>query len=418
MGTWKTVINADGKKGVKYREHKTRKHGAVPDRYYVLSYWWNGKHWTEAVGWASQKWTPTKCFNLLATLKHNQTTGAGACTLAELRQVEADAKDAEARRRAAEQQRNVSFREFFEESFMPDAQTRWKPETARRARNHVELFIDPVTGATPIRELTLVHVNRIRAALVDAKRTARTQQYVFRTFAMVWGAAADHGLVDSPCPTKSLSFRLPKVDNERQRYLTIEEEARLLELVKQRSAQAHDMAVVSLDAGLRFGEIAGLTWGAVDLDQETLRVLDTKAGRDRWVPMSRRLVELFTGIKPERPRPSALVFPNSKGAIHTQVPSSFKRALEDAGLNVGVVNPKLKASFHSLRHTAASRMVQAGVDLYRVQRILGHSTPVMTARYSKLADADLRQAIRAVEDATRSPAAPAKVVPFRRRSGK
>lgn len=60
----------------------------------------------------------------------------------------------------------------------------------------------------------------------------------------------------------------------------------------------------------------------------------------------------------------------------------------------------MKASFHSLRHTYASRLVQAGVDLYRVQRLLGHSTPVMTARYSKLADDDLRRAVNAMERAT------------------
>ena len=53
-----------------------------------------------------------------------------------------------------------------------------------------------------------------------------------------------------------------------------------------------------------------------------------------------------------------------------------------------------------LRHASASRMVQAGVDLYRVQRLLGHSTPVMTARYSKLADADLKEAVETMERAT------------------
>jgi site-specific recombinase XerD len=57
----------------------------------------------------------------------------------------------------------------------------------------------------------------------------------------------------------------------------------------------------------------------------------------------------------------------------------------------------MKASFHSLRHTYASRLVQAGVDLYRVQRLLGHSTPVMTARYSKLADTDLKKAVEIME---------------------
>ena len=68
-------------------------------------------------------------------------------------------------------------------------------------------------------------------------------------------------------------------------------------------------------------------------------------------------------------------------------------------MNENIDDPKLKASFHTLRHTYASRMVQAGVDLYRVQRLLGHSTPVMTARYSKFADADLKEAVETMERA-------------------
>ena len=395
MGTWKTLANAEGRKGVRYREHKTRKHGAVPDKYYVIYYWWHGKYRDEALGWASEKWTPTKCFELLATLKHNQKTGAGPCTWAEMRELEQEKKAAEQKRKAAEAERNVSFKRFFEDIFLPDARARWKPQTTRRAQNHVDLYIDLATGETPFNELGISQVNRIKTALVTAERSPRTQQYVFRTFAMVWGAAFDHGLVSGPCPTKTASFRLPKVDNERQRYLTRDEEERLLSEILKTNKQAYDMALVALDAGLRFGEIANLTWGCVDADQGILRVLDTKTGRDRWLPMSQRLAVLFNEMEPGKP--AELVFANTKGGIQTQVPSAFKRAVIDAKLNEGVENPKLRASFHSLRHTCASRMVQAGVDLYRVQRILGHSTPMMTARYSKLADDDLRQAIRAVE---------------------
>lgn len=94
-----------------------------------------------------------------------------------------------------------------------------------------------------------------------------------------------------------------------------------------------------------------------------------------------------------------LVFPTRKGTFQTHVPSSFTRGVADARLNDNVEDPKMRASFHSLRHTYASRMVQAGVDLYRVQRLLGHSTPVMTARYSKPADADLKEAVETMERA-------------------
>jgi integrase len=232
---------------------------------------------------------------------------------------------------------------------------------------------------------------------------------------MVWNAALDHGLVGGPCPTKSQSFRLPKVDNERQRYLIPDEEKKLLAEVLKKSKQAHDMALVALDCGLRFGEIASLTWACVDTEAGFLRVLDTKGGHDRNVPMTERLKSLFESL--ETGKPAELVFPTTEGGIQKQVPSAFKRGLVKAKLNDGIENKKLRASFHTLRHTYASRLVQSGVDLYKVQRLLGHSTPVMTARYSKLADDDLRQAVRTMERGKKIQQNRGKVIPLKKRGG-
>lgn len=248
-----------------------------------------------------------------------------------------------------------------------------------------------------MRDIKLSHIKKIRANLAKEGRSPRTQQYVFRTFAMVWDAARDEGLVKGPAPTKSKSFRLPKVDNERQRYLTIDEETLLLEKVKARGAAAHSMTILSIDTGMRFKEIARLTWGCVELDEDSIKVLDSK-GHDRYVPMTARVKSLFDSM--EAGKGKDLVFPTRKGTIQTHVPSSFTRGVVDSKLNDDIDDPKLKASFHTLRHTYASRMVQAGVDLYRVQRLMGHSTPVMTARYSKLADNDLKQAVETMERAS------------------
>ncbi len=410
MQRWIPLRDAEGKSGVRYREHPTRKHGAVPDRYYTIAYWYQGRTVTEAVGWASERWTPTKCFDLLARLKENQGTGKGPCTLAELREQAETEKKVERKREAAERQQ--TFKAFFDEIYLPDAKSRQKPETYQKAEQHTRLWIHPVTGSVPMREIGLAHVNRIKGRLSEAGRSPRMLQHVFRTFAMVWNAAFDHGLVNGPCPTKSQSFRLPKVDNEKQRYLTVDEEGKLLAEVLKLSRQAHDMALVSLDAGLRFGEIASLTWGCVDLAAGILRVLDTKGGRDRNVPMTARLKSLFEAM----PSGAGLVFPNPKGKTWTEAPNAFRHGITNATLNEGVENIKLKASFHTLRHTYASRLVQSGADLYKVQRLLGHSTPVMTARYSKLADGDLRQAVEAMERDSKVKASMGKVIKMRPKS--
>lgn len=381
-------------KGVRYRKHPERKHGVRFDQYFVFTYKLDRKTKTEALGWASDGNKASDAFDLLCLLKKNQKTGRGPRTLAEMRDQGQQQRDQARKDLEAQAKFEVSFKDFFNDVFLPDAETRWTPETARKSKEHIKNWIDPVTGSIPMRELGLSHIKKIRAALARKKRSPRQQQYVFRTFSMVWGAARDHGLVIERSPTKSNSFRLPKVDNERQRYLTVDEEKRLLDAIKERSQPVHDIAIVSLDCGLRFKEVAGLTWSCVDLDQRVIRVLDSK-GRDRFVPMTDRVKGLFESM--EQGSPSDFIFPARGGKRRQQIPSSFVRAVVDAKLNDGIENPKMRASFHTLRHTYASRLVQAGADLYRVQRLLGHSTPIMTARYSKLADADLKQAVKKME---------------------
>jgi len=400
-------------KGVRYRKHPERKHGVKFDQYFVITYKLNGKTKSEALGWASEGFTASEGYDRLNTLKKNRKSGNGPCTLSEMRETGEQERKEKKRLARARKKLDISFKAFFTDTFMPDAETRWKPETARKAREHVRNWIDPVTGANPMREIGLDHVKKIKAHLAGQKASPRHQQYVFRTFAMVWNAARDHGLVNIPCPTQAASFRLPKVDNERQRYLTLAEEKRLLNAILKRGKQPHDMALVSLDAGLRFGEIAGLPWGAIDPAQGTIRVLNTKGKRDRFVPMTRRLQALFDEM--ETGASKALVFPNTTGGVHKQIPSSFVRAIADAKLNEDIDDPKLRASFHTLRHTYASRMVQAGVDLYRVQRLLGHSTPIMTARYGKLADDDLKEAVETMERAAERKKG-AKVIQLRKKA--
>ncbi|MFZ7125486.1 MAG: tyrosine-type recombinase/integrase [Desulfobacterales bacterium] len=406
-----TEWQSAGFPGVRFKKHPTRKHGVQFDKYFAIYYQLTGKRKEEGVGWASDGFKASDAYDMLKEIRNNQKTGQGPVTLAEKRELAEAEKEAERKQQATVVQQ--TFKAFFDDIYLPDAKTRWKPQTAEKAKQHVKNWIHPVTGETPFRELNLTHVNRIKANLSEAGRSARQQQYVFRTFSMVWNAAIDHGLVEIPCPTKSSSFRLPKVDNERQRYLTPEEEKLLLEKAKTRSEQAYQMALVSLDAGLRFGEIASLTWGCVDLEIGILRVLDTKSGTDRLLPMTERLKTMFKGM--DRGNPGGLVFPGKDGQIHTEAHSSFRAAVNDAKLNQGVTNRKMRASFHTLRHTFASRLVQAGVDLYRVQRLLGHSTPVMTARYSKLADTDLREAVQAMEQNGKIRKGKGKVVPLRAR---
>ncbi len=96
---------------------------------------------------------------------------------------------------------------------------------------------------------------------------------------------------------------------------------------------------------------------------------------------------------------SELVFPSRNGKKRKQISKTFDRTIKELGLNNGVRDRRQKLTFHSCRHTCASWLVQAGVPLFTVKEILGHSTIALTERYSHLAPSTFRQAAEAIEQA-------------------
>ncbi|MBG0790945.1 MAG: site-specific integrase [Desulfovibrionaceae bacterium] len=397
-------INSEEHTGVRYHvdPDRPRLKGGRYDRLYGIRFQVDGKRHEVLVGWASEGMTEGRAADERKRLM-DQAKEGGAATKRQERELLLAKRKEEERLKRLEESKNVTFKAFAEDEYFPIALPGWKPETGRKHVEHCKTWLYPQLGDVPLREITIQHVNKIKAALLKAERAPRTMQAVFRTFSMVWNAARDAGIVEGKCPTALKSFKLPKVDNEKQRYLSPKESEKLLKCVRARSEQAADMALVSLESGLRFGEIAALTWGAVDLEGRTLLAMNTKGKKDRVVPMTERLHGLLSGM--EHGGDGELVFPTRLGTKHKQVPSAFVRGIADSKLNQDVDDPKMKVSFHTLRHSYASRLVKQGVSLYHVQKLLGHSTPVMTARYSKLANEDLTNAVRVMEDGEKAAAA-------------
>ena len=89
--------------------------------------------------------------------------------------------------------------------------------------------------------------------------------------------------------------------------------------------------------------------------------------------------------------------PGKNGKKIKDISRTFERIIAESGLNAGITDRRQKFTFHNLRHSAASWLVQAGTTLYTVQRLLGHKTAALTERYSHLAPANLK-AVTAVFD--------------------
>jgi integrase len=124
------------------------------------------------------------------------------------------------------------------------------------------------------------------------------------------------------------------------------------------------------------GEILELTWRGVDFSRRTVTVVRSKNGELRTIPVNQMVFSVLKEMAKLRSLKTDLVFcskaftPLESGHLRR----SFRLALNKAQIE--------EFHFHDLRHTFATRLVQAGVDIYKVQRLLGHKSPIMTQRYA------------------------------------
>jgi integrase len=171
--------------------------------------------------------------------------------------------------------------------------------------------------------------------------------------------------------------------NSRVRFLSAEEEEVMFTAIGRQNAHHELLCRFLVDTGARVGEALGLKRGDIHNNDVTFWI--TKSGKSRSVPLTYRaaqaldLARIFGGSGPF----STISYQNFK--------YNWNRARRE---NHFTDDPHMVP--HVLRHTCASRLVQAGIDLRRVQTFLGHQTIQMTLRYAHLATNDLDQCVTAL----------------------
>ncbi len=199
---------------------------------------------------------------------------------------------------------------------------------------------------------------------------------------------------------------LLSAEKRRERILTYEEECKLLEACELLNLHhLRALLIALLDTGARRAEIAShLRWRAVDFASRTITIegMTTKTLKTRQVSITSRLyAELEKLWEKSDKELDAPVFGYSlkTGCVTKQ----FKRACRLAGLTYGG-SPKDGLFIHSLRHTAATRLVKGQLPLQMVGRILGHTQPQTTYRYLT-ADAQTTAQAAAILEAFQTQAA-------------
>ncbi|MBI3470498.1 MAG: site-specific integrase [Candidatus Solibacter usitatus] len=213
---------------------------------------------------------------------------------------------------------------------------------------------------------------------------------------------------------KPWSFLWPKVRKleERKdagRALTPEEEQRLVEAAdRSRSPILGTFVRVALLTGMRSGEIASLTWGQVDLARRVVTVgrAKTASGTGRQIPMNQELFEILSAHAQwftERfgeTRQEFHLFPFGKPTPidPTRPTTTMKTAWATIRDRAGV-----RCRLHDLRHTAATKMAEAGVSESTMLSLMGHMSRAMLERYSHIRMAAKREAVEALSSRPKGP---------------
>jgi integrase len=167
-------------------------------------------------------------------------------------------------------------------------------------------------------------------------------------------------------PVRFVEFM--KEPEGRLRFLSKEEQAALLGRCK---GNIRDIVLIALRTGMRRGEVFGLKKSDLDFERELIFVSKTKTDRPRQLPMipevKAALERRAFGLEGNTP-----IFRNPQGSQLRSCQDSFSKALSQAGIK--------DFHFHDLRHTYATDLISAGVDIFTVSKLLGHTDPKITAR--------------------------------------
>jgi site-specific recombinase XerD len=192
-------------------------------------------------------------------------------------------------------------------------------------------------------------------------------------FSLVWSVAIDNGKVQlNPA---SLIKRKAE-NNGRIRFMSEDEETLLTGIIAERYPHYLPAFLISLHTGMRAGEQFNLDWRDVSLSQKRITLVKTKGKKIRHIPLNAVALAAFEELAKANGK-VGYVFQNTEGNRLQNARDWFEPV---------VIESKLKDyTWHCNRHTFASRLVMAGVDIRTVANLMGHSTIQMTMRYAHLA---------------------------------
>jgi integrase len=245
--------------------------------------------------------------------------------------------------------------------------------------------LTPFFGEMPLSKISSFDVERYKKMRQEkpAKRTTINRELAILSH--LFNKAIEWDWIDKR-PAKIARF---KEDQGRTVYLTTEQVTRLIEAAKQdQNPQVYLFITIGLGTSMRPMEILSIKLENIDLNRYVIYIPQAKAGA-REQPVTAHLAEVLKKHLANVEADQIWLFPSAKTKTkHTvNIKKSYRRVVEAAGLD------PTQIVRHTLRHTAITHLVQAGVDLPTVRRISGHKTLRMVERYSHQNGAHIQKAM-------------------------
>jgi len=259
-----------------------------------------------------------------------------------------------------------------------------KAKAMRLCHHLVPFFKDK-----PLNNIHAFDVERFKKSRLEFGAAPGTINRELAAFSHLFSKALEWEWVKS----KPIIKRL-KENPGRITYLTPDQIIQLLfEAQKDQNPHIYPFIVIGLGTGMRRMEILSIRIKDIELDRQRIYIPNSKTGA-RSQPITQNLAEFLRGyIKAAEPGQEWLFPSIGSGTGHTvAIEKPFKRVVANAGMDPGEVVR------HTLRHTAITHLVQAGVDLPTVKRISGHKTLAMVERYSHQNGEHIQVAMEKLED--------------------
>jgi integrase len=357
--------------GVYYIESTSSSNGKL-DRIFNIRYRKNGRSIEEKAGRASQGMTAARASYLRAAKLSGQ-------------------KVTNKERRQAEKARQM------EEAGRWTINKLWNSYSGMRApgksldidKRRYEKYLSELLGSKEPKELNPMEIDRLRIRL-SKKLSPQTVKHILNLLTWI----VNYGVNNGYCVGIPFKVKKPAVDNKKTEFLTDDQFHRLMQVLDEYpNIQVSNLMKLAAFTGIRRGGLFDLQWPDIDFERGFITIRN-KGGKAEILPMNDMAREVLE-LHPQGGSP--YVFPGRSGGRRATVSVAARDIAQKAGL------PEDFRPLHGLRHHYASVLASSGrVDMYVLQRLMCHKSPVMTQRYSHLHDEALRQGADVAADIFKS----------------